>query len=168
MARRPRSPLLLIGLVLAGCASSPGGSSSAAPVQPVLSVEQFLRAANTRDFVQMARIFGTGEGPIVDQTGGGFSCAFRRMGSWIGLGERCVPWEEIEYRMSLIAEILKHDDYQVRSETSVPGRSRQTIQIGVDILQAGTRYPEVPFLVVRSAEGRWLVENVDLTRITAL
>jgi pimeloyl-ACP methyl ester carboxylesterase len=134
----------------------------------MLSVERFLQAANIRDFEAMARIFGTADGPIIEDTGGGFSCAFRRMGSWIGLGDRCVSWIEIELRMDAISQILRHQDYRIRSESSVAGRTRPTTRIGVDIERGGILYPDVPFFVVQASDGRWLIEQVDLARMTVL
>jgi hypothetical protein len=135
----------------------------------MLSVERFLQAANTRDLDAMARLFGTADGPIIDQTGGGFSCAFKRMGSWIGIGEPCVSWAEIELRMDALAQILRHDDYRLRSESAVAGRTSPTSRIGVDLTRAGSLYADIPFLVVQTPDGRWLVEEIqDLPRLTAM
>jgi hypothetical protein len=140
-----------------------------AAVAPTLSVERFLQAVNTRDLEAMARIFGNEDGPIADQTGNGFSCAFKRKGSWIGIGERCVSWTDIELRMDALALILRHDDYTVRTESTVAGRTRPTTRIGVDLQRGGARYADIPFVVVQTAAGQWLVEEIeDLARLTAL
>jgi hypothetical protein len=138
-----------------------------AGVAPMLSVERFLQAANSRDLEAMARIFGTERGALAEGTGNTFSCAFRRMGSWIGVSQRCLTWQQIEIRMNAIAAILAHDDFRVRSEASVPGRRSPTTRIGVDLVQPGGTVPDVPFLVVRAGDGRWLVEEIGLDRITA-
>jgi hypothetical protein len=139
-----------------------------AGVAPMLSVERFLQAANTRDLEAMARIFGTADGPIADDTGNGFSCAFKRLGSWIRIGSPCLSWAEIELRMDAIAQILRHDDYRVRSETSVAGRERPTTRIGVDLVRGAAQFPDVGFYVVQTSDGRWLVERAELERVTAL
>jgi hypothetical protein len=138
-----------------------------AGLAPALSVERFLQAVNTGDLHGMARIFGTERGSIAEETGGPLGCAFRRVGSWVGLGNRCVSWVDIELRMNAIALILRHDDYAVRSEGSVPGRTRPTTRVGVDLDQGPSRYPDVPFVVVQTRDGRWLVEEIGLERITS-
>jgi hypothetical protein len=169
--RRSLTALLLAGLALApaACASAPPqtGQARMAGVAPMLTVERFLQAANTGDLEAMARIFGTDRGALAERTGGGLSCAFRRLGSWIRLSNRCVSWQEIEVRMHTIAVILAHDDFRVRSESNVPGRRSPTTRIGVDLEQAGLTVPDVPFVVVRAGDGRWLVEEIGLERITA-
>lgn len=158
-------PLLLLSLLAAGCASGGGGRGDAAGVAPLLSVERFLQAANGRDLDTMSRIFGTHDGPIGD-TGSTFGCAFKRMGSWIGLSDRCVSRVDVELRMDAIATILRHDDFRITGEQSVPGRVHPTSRVTVTLVRGGRTVPDVPFVVVRSGEGRWLVEQVDLERIT--
>ena len=165
--RRTCIPAVILALAVTGCASSQQTTSSQmAGVAPMLSVERFLQAANTRDLDAMARIFGTADGPIADQAGRSLGCAFRRMGSWIGLSRRCVSWAEIEVRMDAIARILRHDDYQIRSESAVAGRRYPTTRIGVDLVRGSERYQDVPFTVVQASEGRWLLEQIGLERIT--
>ncbi|MEX0935303.1 MAG: hypothetical protein WD013_00265, partial [Gemmatimonadota bacterium] len=150
--------LLLVGSSACASASGPRPEQMAA-VAPMLSVERFLQAANVRDLEAMARIFGTAGGPIADRAGNSFGCAFKRMGSWIGLGDPCLSWSEIELRMNVIAMILEHDVYRVRGEANVPGRGRPTTRIGVDLERGNQRYPDIPFVVVQTGDGRWLVEE---------
>jgi len=165
-------PQVLVALLalgaLAGCVttSTPPPNAMAA-VAPMLSVERFLQAANTGDLEAMARIFGTSRGSMADQRGTTFSCAFRKMGSWFGLGNRCLTRVESELRMNAIALLLRHDDYLIRSESMVPGRQRPTTRIGVDLQQGNRRTNDIPFLVVQTSDGRWLVEEIDLSRVTS-
>jgi hypothetical protein len=70
--------------------------------------------------------------------------------------------------MDAISQILRHQDYRIRSESSVAGRTRPTTRIGVDIERGGILYPDVPFFVVQASDGRWLIEQVDLARMTVL
>jgi hypothetical protein len=158
--------LVAIGLpVLSACASAPPTRSvGMAGVAPMLSVERFLQASNARDLDAMARIFGTERGALAERTGNPLSCGFRRVGSWVGLSRSCVSWQEIEIRMNTIAVILAHDDFQVRSEATVPGRTSPTTRIGVDLVQRGETVTDVPFVVVRAGDGRWLVEEIGLDR----
>ncbi len=167
-ARWPMNRLLSLVLLplLAGCTTTRIVSSGEmAAVAPMLSVERFLQAANARDLHAMAGIFGTADGPMIE-TGGSFGCAFKRMGSWIGLGDRCLSIQEVELRMDAIAQILTHEDYTITREAAVPGREHPTTRIGVNMRIRGRDYPDVPFLVVRSGEGRWMIEEIDLAKVT--
>lgn len=161
------SGLLLVAFALAsGCTTQtmdPG--SGTAGVAPVLSVERFLQASNSQDYEAMARLFGTVEGPVIE-TGSTFGCAFKKMGSWIGLSDSCVTWPEVESRMAAIATILRHDDYRIVSEGQTPGRRDPTYRVGVTLTQGPRQVQDVPFLVVRSGEGRWLVQEIALDRVT--
>ncbi len=158
--------LLAFSLLLGGCTTTRVMSTGeVAALAPILSVERFLAAANAQDLYGMARLFGTENGPIIE-TGGTLGCAFRKMGSWIGVSERCSTLQEVELRMHAVAQILRHDDYTVTAEASVPGRVNPTSRIGVDMRIGGRTIRDVPFVVVRTGEGRWLVEEIGLTKIT--
>jgi len=130
----------------------------------MMSVERFLQASNARDLHGMAGIFGTSDGPVIE-TGGSFGCMFKRMGSWIGLGDRCGTLQEVELRMDAIAQILRHDDYAVVSESMVPGRKSPTSRIGVNLVINGRDISDVPFLVVQDGKGRWLIVEIDLGKV---
>ncbi len=171
MTRSPSSakltalPVLLA--LLAGCASSGVPPSQMAGPEPQPSVERFLQAANARDLDAMAGIFGTADGPIATRTGSSVGCAVRRMGSWIGLSERCMSWQDIEVWMDTVAYILRHDEFRMRSEDRVAGRAHPTTRVGVDLKQGQREFADVPFLVVQTSSGAWLVEEIGLERITS-
>lgn len=153
-------------VLVSGCTTTRIVSSGeAAAIAPTLSVERFLQATNSRDLHAMGRLFGTADGPIIE-TGSAVGCGFKRVGSWIGLGERCMTLQEVELRMDAIAQILRHEDYAVVSDESVPGRKNPTTRVGVDLWINGRKIENVPFLVVQTNEGRWLVEEIDLTKVT--
>jgi hypothetical protein len=139
-----------------------GGEMAA--VAPMLSVERFLKATNERDLHSMASIFGTADGPIIE-TGGTLGCAFKKMGSWIKLGERCQTLQEVELRMDAIASILRYEDYTIASDAQVPGRQHPTTRVGVNLVVNGRDVLDVPFLVVQTGGGRWLVEDINLERV---
>jgi hypothetical protein len=163
-----RAPVPVIFLVVAGCASTRTESaSSVGGLAPMLSVERFLQAANTGDLEAMARMFGNADGAIAERAGGSFGCAFKRMGSWIGVGEPCLDWSEIELRMNAIAVVLQHDDYALRTESGVPGRQRPTTRVSVDIARGAEQFADVPFVVVQTTDGRWLVEEIGLEVLMA-
>jgi hypothetical protein len=159
--------LASVVIVLGGCASSAPSGGPMAGAEPMLSVERFLLAVDTGDLDAMARIFGTSAGPMADRAGSPLGCGLRRMGSWLRLSRRCMSWQDIELRMNTIALILQHDEYRVRSENPVAGRRHPTRRVGVDIERGGQRFADVPFVVVRTGEGRWLIEEIGLERITA-
>ena len=158
--------VVALGLVGSGCASG-GGPGTMAASQPQLSVERFLQAANSRDLDAMARIFGTEQGSVLDTTGSTFGCAFRRMGSWIRISERCTNRQEIELRMDAIAYILRHDRYRISSEATVAGRRAPTTRVVVDLERGAERFTDVPFVTVRTPGGTWMIEEIGLERITA-
>lgn len=143
-----RAALALVALAATACAtqqvSTPAssGGGEALGLGPVLTVERFLQAANTQDLATMAALFGTADGPM-----GG-----RR--------------EDLELRMNAIALVLQHDDYVIGAETMVPGRSHPTRRVGVDIVQGQHTSEDVPFVVVESRSGAWLVEEIGLDRVT--
>lgn len=161
--RRTWLPLL----TLAGCggaavhgASDPPRAAPDPGLEPVRAVAEFLGAANRRDHAAMALHFGTGDGPI-GETGGTVGCAFRRVGSWIGLGERCLSRAEVELRMDLIATVLVHESYRVVAGEGVVGRGRPAARVEVEMVVGG-RAVVVPLVVIRADDGRWLVEDVGL------
>ena len=138
---------ILFGLLMsaAACTSQTVMNQSQLPVAPSLTVERFLQAANTRDLETMSRLFGNDDGPIGDS------------------GSR----EEIELRMNVIAEILQHDDYEIVSERMVPGAEVPSNRIGVDLtLPQGLTVRDVGFTVVLESPNRWLVNVIELVKIT--
>ena len=141
-----RLPILFVLLMSAGaCTSQTVVNQSQLPVAPALTVERFLQAANTRDLETMSRLFGNNNGPIGDS------------GST----------EEVELRMNVIAEILQHDDYVIVSERVVPGAGVPSNRIGVDLtLPQGLTVQDVGFTVVLESPNRWLINVIELVKIT--
>lgn len=170
-SRDPKATPWLALLALAGCggaaALNPPGRppDPEPPPEPARVVAEFLDAANRRDLAAMASRFGTGDGPI-GETGGAIGCGFRRIGSWIGLGERCLTAEEVELRMDLMAAILAHRSYRVGGQAEVAGRGRPARRIEVELEASMARGVAVPFILIWTRGGRWLVEEVGLGRLT--
>lgn len=161
-----RAGLLALILALATACTTYVVDPPAAAVGAQLSVERFLQAANERDVQAMGRLFGTPEGSAME-TGSTFGCMFKKIGSWFG-GSPCVQREEVEIRMDAVASILQHRDYRITDERRVAGRTTPTTRIMVDMTtEHGVDVNAVPFEVVRSGEGRWLVQRVDLERVMA-
>jgi hypothetical protein len=165
MIRLRRFGLLLIVVLVPAACSSSSNMSTVAPVAAQLSVERFLQAANDRDFVSMGRLFGTADGAAME-TGSSFGCFFKKVGSWFG-GNSCTKRVEVELRMDAIASIIRHDDYRIAREESVAGRTSPARRVIVDLTIEGEPVSAMPFIVVRTSEGRWLVEQIPLEQIMA-
>ena len=143
-----------------------GGPSASMGMGPQLSVERFLQAANEYDVVSMGRLFGTHDGSAMD-TGGTTGCAFKKIGSWFG-GNACVKKQDVEIRMDAIASILQHEDYRVVGESRVAGRTAPTTRVLVNMRTAeGPTVLDLPFDVVQTDEGTWLVQEIDLQLVMA-
>ena len=134
-------------------------------IAPTLTVERFLQASNVRDLEEMSRLFGTYDGPIGD-TGSAFGCFWKKIGSAFG-GSSCTKWTEVELRMDLISDVLQHQDYQAVSERMVSGAERPANRVGVDMaLPGGSTVRDVGFTVVQASAGRWLINLIELEKIT--
>lgn len=118
------------------------GAGELASIAPQLSVERFLTAVNASDYAAMANLFGNYEGPIERER------------------------TELELWMSTLAEVLKHSDYRIVSESREPAREYPTQRVTVYMEIGNEVFPEVPFLVVQSKSGRWLVEEIGVEVIT--
>ncbi len=161
----PRRFLLLaLAAAVAGCTTRMSQGPGAGLVAQ-LSLERFLQAANARDLEAMGRLFGTENGAAWD-TGNTFSCMFQKIGSWFG-SSPCVKKDDVEIRMDAISQVLRHEDYRIVREEPVAGRSSQARTIYVDLTVAGRQVTGVPFLLVRTGGGQWLVEEIDLERVMA-
>jgi hypothetical protein len=145
--RRSRRLASLALLSLVGCTTQvvqqAPPSSELAAVAPSLSVERFLQAVNAEDYEAMASLFGTADGPIQ--------------------GDR----REVEVRMATISQILRHQDYRIASESRPPGRDAPTRRVSVNLTIGNRLINDVGFMVVQTSEGTWLVEQIDLEKVTA-
>lgn len=157
--------LALAALLLTGCATSRVRTNQASAVAPQLVVERFLQAVNARDLVTMSRLFGTKSGPIGD-TGSSFGCFWKKISIIVG-GHSCVNWQEVELRMDVIAEILRHEDYRIMSESRVAGRDVETIRLGVTLeIRGRNRIPNVGFTLVPGGKGLWFLQEIELAKVT--
>ena len=143
---RLRAVVVFSLFVTAACATrteSVGGGSN---VAPALVIEQFLRAANANDLDTMARVFGTSDGSI---------------------RERDTP-KEVDDRMFALASILRHQDYSFEGEGIVPGRRDEAIRINVRLVLGPDRSVVVPFTLVMADGNQWMIEQIDIEKVTQL
>ncbi|MGH7475539.1 MAG: hypothetical protein ACRELD_04565 [Longimicrobiales bacterium] len=110
---------------------------------PTLTLERFLRAANSNDLQTMGELFGTQDGSI------------RRLDS---------P-EDVERRMYALASVLRHDDYELVGDRIVPGRLGRAVELDVRMVMNDRAYV-VPFTMVRVSDDLWLVEQIDVAVLT--
>lgn len=138
--------VLLCGLLtLVACGPRiPPAEQGPGAVAPEAAVERFLRLVGDKNYVQMGWVFGTDDGPLI----------------------RRDPPPEVERRMYALARVLEHTGFEVRSQSPVPGRSGNAVQLAV-MLRQRARELEVPFTAVRGPDGRWFVEQIDIEKITA-
>lgn len=138
--------VLLVTLLGAGCVTQQARTmeQAAAGLTPALVVERFLRAVNANELMTMARLFGTREGSVLHRD----------------------PRRQVERRMFVLASVLRHDDYTLERKRIAPGRLGNAVTVVVR-MRFGERETPVPFTVVRSADDAWLIERVDIERITA-
>lgn len=138
--------LLLSALVLVqACGgSAPRAALTQNALPPGMTIEQFLRAANEKDLDTMASLFGTRDGPVT----------------------RTWSAQEVDDRMYLLAEVLRHSDYTIQGEQIVPGRRDEATRILVALV-IDTDTVQVPFTLVRSGRvGHWLIEDIPIDRVT--
>lgn len=142
---------VLVAAVLAavaGCSSSSGQVEPdrvppASSPGPSLVVERFLQAANANDLQTMMDLFGTANRTIVQIDG----------------------QARAERRMHVLATLLHHDDYAILSQEGVAGRLSEATRLQVQLVRDGTSVV-VPHLVVRRQGGGWVIEKIDVEKLT--
>jgi hypothetical protein len=138
----------IIPLAILVLAAACGGARTAPPpgptgaAAPAAAVERFLRLVEAKNYREMGLVFGTKDGNIY----------------------RIDPARQVEQRMFAIASILEHESFSIANEEQIPGRFGEAMRMTVN-LTSGRQRKQVPFTTVRSG-GSWLVEQVDLERIT--
>jgi hypothetical protein len=125
-------------------AGAPRGTG-APSVATSLVIEQFLRAVNAKDLDTMARLFGTVAGPITVRD----------------------SQKDIDNRMFAIATILRHEDYSIEAMQIVPGRRDEATLVNVSMTVQG-RSVRVPYTLVWSKDGNWLVEQIGIEAVTSM
>ena len=136
---------LAILILLAACGARnpvPAGPSGAAA--PAAAVERFLRLVEAKNYREMGLVFGNKDGNIY----------------------RIDPARQVEQRMFAIASILEHESFSIANEEQIPGRFGEAVRMTVNLTH-GRQRKQVPFTAVRSG-STWLVEQVDLERITRI
>jgi hypothetical protein len=131
--------VLLATAALAAC----GGSASKSPATPgpVTSprgvVEQFLQAVADSNLQKMASLWGTSAGPA----------------------SKTNQPADYQRRIVVMQAYLKNEGTSITSDAPDGGPDRHMVQVE---LRRDLCTKAVPFTVIKAADGRWLVNQVDL------
>lgn len=139
----------LVLALVAGTGSAHAQRTAPAPAvrpagSPAEVVERFMQLAAAKSYGQMGYVFGNREGAIIARE----------------------PQPSVERRMFAIASILQNDRFVIRGQNAIPGRPEaDAVQLTVQVTNNG-QSRDVPFVAVRTARGNWLVEQIELERLT--
>ncbi|HUF27764.1 MAG TPA: hypothetical protein VMM18_12380 [Gemmatimonadaceae bacterium] len=131
--------VLALVLVLLGACRPQAGSDVAGAPTPAAAVEAFLAAARAQDLDAMALMWGNSRGLVRDQ----------------------IPREERERRQLVMMCYMSHDSFRILDEGS--GDTERPLRVE---LTRGQRRLATTFVTVRTAAGRWLVQNAELQPLT--
>jgi hypothetical protein len=135
---------LFVVLSLSACGGGiPRPAAGPGAVAPAAAVERFLQLAADKQYLEMGWVFGTEEGPVIQQ--------------W--------PAAEVEKRMYALATVLQHGSFVVGAGSPIPGRTGRAVGFRV-VLQRGGRQVESPVVAVQGTGDRWYVEQVDVEALT--
>lgn len=137
-------PLAILVLVAACGGRNPVPPGPTGAPAPAAAVERFLRLVEAKNYREMGLVFGNKDGNIY----------------------RLDPARLVEQRMFAIASILEHESFSITNEEQIPGRFGEAVRMTVNLTN-GRQRKQVPFTAVRSG-STWLVEQVDLERITRI
>ena len=151
-------PALLLAS-LAACGGQPGAAPASGPspsagqvprggaggAAPSTTVEQFLRLAGRKQYLEMGWLFGTREGGAIMSRD---------------------PHADVERRMFALASVLENQQFVIRDEQPIPGSVGQSVRLTVQLTQRG-RQTSVPFVTVRGPGDRWFIEQVDVQAVTS-
>jgi hypothetical protein len=123
-------------------AGAPFGSASGGATSPRAAVTSFLASARSQDLQAMALVWGTAAGPAINT----------------------IPREEREKRELIMMCFLRHERYQLMSESGSTGGQRR---IEAELAH-GTLARKTTFTVVPAPDGRWYVQAFDMEAVRDL
>jgi hypothetical protein len=129
--------ILALGAVVACGGGHPGTAPS--PSAPAETVERFVAAVNANDLDAMATLWGDEQGPSNVTTRNSRTVRIRQL--------------------TIFQRLLQSDTHQI-VETDVADQMKPRVSV---LFTRGGRRFTVPFTLVRSRYGGWLVQQMDLT-----
>lgn len=153
-ARRSLSVLSALFLLLVTACGAQQAAPSSTPGQPPrggpggaapsTTVEQFLRLAARKQYLDMGWLFGTTQGAIMSRD----------------------PRADVERRMFALASVLENREFTIRDEAPIPGSVGQSVRLTVQLQTRGGTM-NVPFVTVRGPGERWFIEQIDVQAVTS-
>lgn len=123
--------------VLTAC----GGGAGAPAAQPASSaadaVRSFMQAVADSNIDRMASLWGTANGPA----------------------SKTKQPPDYQRRVAIMQAYLRNQSFRITSDVPQPDESRRALQVEI---KRDTCTWSVPFVAIKSANGAWLVTQVDL------
>jgi len=133
-----RAPLLSIMFVLAACGGSNANTRTTPRTSSPQAVTAFMQAAADSNMSRMAQLWGSSKGPVSQ-----------------------APIPNYEKRLGVLQAYLKGDSTRIVTDMPVQGdASHRRLTVA---LYRGTCVKQIPFTTVRTRDGGWIVETVDIS-----
>src|SRR5690242_6154046 len=138
--RFPHRHLAILGLLatLAGCGGRGRVAAAASPATPDQTIEQFLSAVNATDLDRMATLWGDQRGSVASRND--------------------MSDAERNQRLTIMQRMLKSDSHLITSTDATDPTKRV---VSVALIQGSRRFV-VPFTVVPTRAGGWLIREIGL------
>lgn len=131
--------LVILGLgATVACGGRRTGVVAPAPPTPEATIEQFLTAANAGDLEGMAMVWGDERGPSAVTN--------------------VIKRDERQRRLTIMQRLLHSDNHTITA-TDHSNMARPVLTVA---MSQGTHRFAVPFTLVRSRGGGWLINEIDL------
>ncbi|MEP7324355.1 MAG: hypothetical protein ABI836_00275 [Gemmatimonadota bacterium] len=134
--------LVIMGVLLSACGGASGGASGQAPAAPAPAAEAalqlFLHAVADSNVTAMADHWGTSRGSA----------------------SRTNNPSDYQKRIVIMQAFLRGTQYRILSNEPVPGENNQRL-IAVELTRTGCTN-QVPFTMIRTGRGEWLVYQFNL------
>ncbi len=134
----PHRHLVILAVASAVACGGPHANVAPSPATPDQTIEQFLTAVNASDLDQMAMLWGTQRGPE-------------------GVTHSRPDAERIQ-RLTIMQRMLRSDSHMITA-TDATDPSRRVVSVA---MTTGTRRFVVPFTVVPTRAGGWLIQEIGL------
>ena len=132
-----RAPSIPILLVLAACGGSNANTATTPRTSSPQAVTAFMRAAADSNLSRMAQLWGSSKGPVSQ-----------------------APVANFEKRLVVLQAYLKGDSTRIVSDMPVQGdENHRHLTVA---LYRGTCVKQIPFTTVRTKDGGWIVEDVNV------
>jgi hypothetical protein len=133
-----RRHLFILAALSAAACGGGHGSAAPSPAMPDQTVEQFLTAVNATNLDQMAMLWGNERGPE-------------------GV-THSLPQAERQQRLTIMQRMLRTDTHMITG-TDATDPAKRIITVA---MTQGTRRFAVPFTLVPTRAGGWIIREIGL------